>query len=103
MAERVEWRDLTRMQQRIIAKLYGSGSVRNCDLEALIGLRLMALLDGEERSSLGLQVCEKRLAELEQVLGPRPPSRTSPRQLRALPRSSVNAPRLPYLRKGERE
>ena len=92
MAERVEWRDLTRMQRRIIAKLYGSGSVRNCDLEALIGLRLMSLLDGEKLSSLGLRVCEERLAELEHVLGPRPPSRKPPGQWRAFPQSSVNAP-----------
>lgn len=78
----VTWVDLTREQQRIIAKLYGAGSIRRSNPEAVLGLRTMLLLDGERLSALGISVCEERLTELAGII----------KMISALDRAEVSKP-----------
>ncbi len=58
------WDELTRSEQRLLIRLFGGGSVRNQNVEAIESLRQRGLIDDEQNLSMpGLLVFTLALRE----------------------------------------
>lgn len=69
----IEWKDLSRADRNVIQRLYGGGSLRNCDPAVASRLRQFGLIEGGKSrvrlSSLGQALIEHVHAELKERLG----------------------------------
>jgi hypothetical protein len=52
MPETPLWDELSRSEQRLLIRLFGGGSLRNQNLEAVEGLRRRGLVDDEQNLSV---------------------------------------------------
>jgi hypothetical protein len=71
----IDWRELTRSDQNILQRLYGGGSLRDCDPDVVSRLRQLDLIEGKQRherlSHFGSALMEHTHAELKARLGTR--------------------------------
>ena len=68
-----DWKELGRPGQKLMQRLYGGGSLRNCDSAAILQLRQLGLIEGKERrerlSPLGRALLDHTHAQLKARLG----------------------------------
>jgi hypothetical protein len=69
----IDWKELSRPDQNILQRLYGGGSLRNCDEDAILRLRRLGLIQGKERrerlSPLGSALLSYTHALLKERMG----------------------------------
>ena len=69
----MNWKELSRLDQKTLQRLYGGGSLRNCDPDVISPLRQLGLIEGKENrerlSPLGQSMLDHTHAELKQRLG----------------------------------
>jgi hypothetical protein len=71
----IDWKELSRANQNSLQCLYGGGSLRNCDPDAILRLRRLDLIEGKDRrerlSPLGWAFLDFTYAELKERMGAR--------------------------------
>ena len=69
----IDWKELSRPDQNILQRLYGGGSLRNCDPDTILRLRQLSLIEGKERrerlSPFGRALMDHTHAQLKARLG----------------------------------
>ena len=69
----MDWNELSRPDQNSLQRLYGGGSLRNCDPEAILRLRRLGLIEGkdgrEKLSHLGWEIMDFTHAGMKARLG----------------------------------
>lgn len=69
----MDWKELSRPDQKTLQRLYGGGSLRNCDPDAILRLRRLGLIegkDGRERlSPLASALLDYTHAQLKERMG----------------------------------
>ena len=69
----MDWKELSRQDQRTLQRLYGGGSLRNCDPDIISRLQLLGLIEGKERrerlSPFGRALLDHTHARLKVRLG----------------------------------
>lgn len=73
MAESLSWNELSRAHQRVLARLWGGGSVRGQDPEVVIGLQLMGYMQGDRLSPIGHQLCADAYVAMADRISSRQP------------------------------
>ena len=67
------WKELRRPDQKALQRLYGGGSLRNCDLVVILSLRQLGLIEGkdyrEQLSHLGWALMDFTHAEMKARMG----------------------------------
>jgi ribosomal protein S19E (S16A) len=65
----LDWKELSRADQKTLQRMYGGGSLRNCDPVAISRLRQSGLIEGKEGrerlSSSGWQLMDYTHAQLK--------------------------------------
>jgi hypothetical protein len=69
----MDWNELSRLDQNALQRLYGGGSLRNCDPVAILRLRRLGLIEGkagrERLSPLGRELMDFTHAQMKARLG----------------------------------
>ena len=69
----MDWKELSRPDKNTLQRLYGGGSLRNCDPEVISRLRQLGLIEGKERrerlSPFGRALLDHTHAQLKERLG----------------------------------
>ena len=69
----MDWKELSRPDQKTLQCMYGGGSLRNCDPKVILRLRQLGLIEGKENrerlSPLGQALLDYTHAQLKQRLG----------------------------------
>jgi hypothetical protein len=65
----LDWNELSQPDKKALQRMYGGGSLRNCDPAAISRLRLLGLIEGKEGrerlSSSGWQLMDYTHAQLK--------------------------------------
>jgi ribosomal protein S19E (S16A) len=69
----IDWKELSRLDQYTLQRLYGGGSLRNCAADVVLRLRDLGLIEGKERrerlSPLGSALLDYTHARLKERMG----------------------------------
>jgi coproporphyrinogen III oxidase-like Fe-S oxidoreductase len=69
----MDWKELSRPDQKTLQRLYGGGSLRNCDPDAISRLRQLGLIEGKESrerlTPFGRALLDHTHAQLKARLG----------------------------------
>ena len=78
MSEPLAWNHLSRAHQKVLARVWAGGTIRNQDPSIVVGLQLMGYMQGDKLSTAGDQLCSealittmKRVAEAAATSGPK--------------------------------
>ena len=85
------WNELSRAQQRVLARLWAGGSCRGQDRVTVIGLVLMGYVEGEHLTPAGERLCSDALGEIVNRLHENYPGLPSEALRRRFPHAKSDA------------